>query len=145
MAFGSRIWRKFVGEIGRRNFGKNLNWEKNLVLGLEKVKEKQKPGMIVCHKSWCGACRALKPKFESSKDIEALSASFILISLEDDDLPKDKKYMPDGDYVPRVLFLNSQGVLMTDVVNDRGSQEYKYFYSEPEQIVRSMKKVLGVS
>ncbi|KAL0280421.1 UNVERIFIED_CONTAM: hypothetical protein PYX00_001716 [Menopon gallinae] len=101
--------------------------------------------MIVCHKSWCGACRALKPKFESSKDIEALSVGFVLISLEDDNLPKDPKYMPDGDYVPRVLFLNTQAKVMTEIINESGSHEYKYFYSEPEHIVRSMKKALGVA
>ncbi|KAK6627411.1 hypothetical protein RUM43_002747 [Polyplax serrata] len=127
----------------RKNFGTNLKWETNLERGLQKIVSRQKPGMIVVHKSWCGACRNLKPKFEASKDIQNLSGGFVLISLSDDNHPKDLKYMPDGDYVPRIMFINPQGSLLVEVINQDGSTEYKYFYSDAESIARSMKHVLN--
>lgn len=135
---------RHIGNIlVRKNFGTNLKWETNLERGLQKIVSRQKPGMIVVHKSWCGACRNLKPKFEASKDIQNLSGGFVLISLSDDNHPKDLKYMPDGDYVPRIMFINPQGSLLVEVINQDGSTEYKYFYSDAESIARSMKHVLN--
>ncbi|EEB19224.1 thioredoxin domain-containing protein 12 precursor, putative [Pediculus humanus corporis] len=118
--------------INKKNFGTSLKWETTLETGLQKIITRQKPGMIVVHKSWCGACRGLKPKFESSKDITHLSEGFVMISLADDNHPKDGKYMPDGDYVPRIMFLNPQGVLLFDIINE-----------DAESIASSMKRVLN--
>lgn len=136
---------KNIREIfAKRFFGSNLVWETNLDAGLDKIKSSQRPGMIVCHKSWCEACRKLKPKFSTSREIETLSCGFVLISLMDDDLPKAKKFQPDGDYVPRILFVNPQGTVMVEIINEEGSSDYKYFYGEPSSIARSMKKVLAM-
>lgn len=133
-----------IKSTGKFYFGTNLKWETSLEAGLGKMKTTRRPGMLVVHKSWCGACRGLKPKFEASKEIETLSTGFVLISLVDDSQPKEKKYMPDGDYVPRILFINPQGIVMTEVINEVGSTDYKYFYSDAESIARSMKRVLDV-
>lgn len=141
--FRNSRFSRIINLFEKKNFGTNLKWETNLEAGLQKIITRQKPGMIVIHKSWCGACRALKPKFESSKEIQNLSGGFVMISLADDNHPKDIKYMPDGDYVPRILFLNPQGGLVTEIINEDGSSEYKYFYSDPESIARSMKRVLN--
>lgn len=129
---------------GKHFFGTNLKWETSLEAGLKKIKTTRRPGMLIVHRSWCGACRGLKPKFEASKDIEMLSNGFVLISLVDDSQPKEKKYMPDGDYVPRILFINPQGIVMTEVINEEGSTDYKYFYSDAESIARNMKRVLDI-
>lgn len=126
----------------KKKFGTNLKWETNLEAGLQKILTKQKPGMIIIHKTWCGACRNLKPKFEASLEISNLSGGFVMISLGDENQPQDVKYMPDGDYVPRVIFLDPQGAVLVEVINEEGSSDYKYFYSDAETIAKSMKTVL---
>jgi len=108
----------------------------------EAAKTNGKPTMLLIHKSWCGACKALKPQFAKSTDIEDLSVHFNMVNALDDDEPADDIYKPDGGYIPRVLFVNPDGNVMNDVINEGGNAKYKYFYSRPDGIVASMKRVM---
>ncbi|EDV22171.1 uncharacterized protein TRIADDRAFT_59397 [Trichoplax adhaerens] len=92
---------------------------------------RNKPLMLIIHKSWCGACAALKPKFASANEISELSNHFVMVNSEDDDETEDKAYAPDGVYYPRILFLNSDGEVLENIFNEGGNPEYKYYYSEP--------------
>lgn len=38
--------------------------------------------------------------------------------------------------------MNPQGEVMTDIYNEMGSMQHKYFYSGTEEILKSMKKAL---
>uniref|UniRef100_A0A1B6CYL7 Thioredoxin domain-containing protein 12 n=2 Tax=Clastoptera arizonana TaxID=38151 RepID=A0A1B6CYL7_9HEMI len=125
-----------------RGFGDKIIWlpfEK----GLYQAKSNNMPLMLLIHKSWCGACRYLKPKFASSEEIAKLSEQFIMVNVEDDEEPKGKEFAPDGGYIPRILFLSPDGTVKHEVYNTKGNPSYKYFYSEPDHIVNSMKEVLS--
>lgn len=106
------------------------------------AKEKRKPAMIVFHKPWCRACKALRPRFANSKEIENMSLDFVMISVEEDDLPKSSDLSPDGSYIPRILFMDPEGKMLNEVVNKKGNRQYKYYYTEASAIVDSMKSVL---
>jgi hypothetical protein len=41
-------------------------------------------------------------------------------------LAAGSEYSPDGGYIPRILFLNSGGTVMPEVINKRGSEKHKY-------------------
>ena len=43
----------------------------------------------------------------------------------DDDEPGEDIYKPDGGYIPRVLFINPDGSVMDDVINEGGNAKYK--------------------
>lgn len=124
-----------------RGWGDNIEW-KTFEDGLQAAKEQNKPLMLVIHKTWCGACKALKPQFADSKDIKELSKNFVMVHTEDDEEPKGDQYVPDGGYIPRILFLDPEGTVRKEFYNVGGHDEYKYYYFSPDLIVETMKRVM---
>lgn len=101
-----------------------------------------KPIMTVIHKSWCGACKQLKPNFAGSKEIEELSSQFVMVNLLDDAEPDDKAYAPDGGYIPRIIFSDSSGTVRPEITT-APNPKYKYFYSNPNDIVKVMQSAVS--
>lgn len=125
-----------------RGFGDNIDW-KTFDEGLALSKETNKPLMLLIHKSWCGACKALKPKFAGSVAIENMSSEFVMVNVEDAEEPSDPMYAPDGGYIPRILFMSPDGVVQEQLKNKSGNPKYKYYYSDANQVVSSMREVLA--
>ncbi|KXJ15023.1 Thioredoxin domain-containing protein 12 [Exaiptasia diaphana] len=127
-----------------KGWGNEIKW-----MGLQQAKteatKSNKPIMVLITKSWCGACKALKPKFAESKNIAALSKHFLMVHLEDEEEPKGEEFQVDGRYIPRVFFLGADGKIMKDIINTNGKhvKEFKYYYGKVSQIVSSMKTALN--
>ena len=64
-----------------RGFGEYIEW-KRFDNALELSKESKMPIMLIIHKSWCGACSALKPKIANSRPIWKLSYYFNMVNVE---------------------------------------------------------------
>ncbi|XP_063429707.1 thioredoxin domain-containing protein 12-like [Mytilus trossulus] len=110
--------------------------------GIKAAKEQNKPMMLVIHKTWCGACKSLKPQFDSSKEIAELSKPFVMVNVLDDEEPEGEKYSPDGGYIPRVLFYDPDGNILDQYKNENGHPDYKYYHFNPTSIAATMKKVI---
>ena len=123
------------------SWGDSIQWVTPAV-GRKIAKKTGRPMFFLVHKAWCGACKALRPKFAASAEIAELSKSFVMVNAGDDDEPKDSQFAPDGGYVPRILFADSSGNVDTSVVNGDRADRYRYFYPDPAAIVRSMRAAL---
>ena len=129
-----------VQNLEARGWNDNIEWQ-TYEEGLRIAGETNKPMLIVLHKTWCGACKRLKPDFAANKDIEALSKQFVMVNAEDDEAPHaEPKYQLDGGYIPRIYFGDSKGDVLP--YSNPTRSDYKYFYPSSDQIVESMKKVL---
>jgi protein-disulfide reductase (glutathione) len=106
-----------------RGWGQQIAW-RSLPEGLVQAQSESKPLMLLVWKTWCGACKALRPKFEASSAVLAESSNFVMVNVVDDEEPADAMYKPGGaGYIPRVLFLRPDGSVMTDVQS--GNEQYK--------------------
>lgn len=107
--------------------------------GLAQAKAEGKPLMLLIWKSWCGACKALRPRFAASAEVLAESGSVVAVNVVDDEEPQGTEYAPDGGYIPRILFLRPDGTVMRDVTNAANPDKYSYFHSDPATIAGAMR------
>jgi len=123
-------------------WGDDIDW-KTFTEGKAASAETGKPLMLIIHKSWCGACKALKPKFGASAEIAALAKSFVMVNVEDDEEPTDSQFSPDGGYIPRILYMSADGKVQPDVYNKEGSDKYKYYYSDAGSVKTGMENAVS--
>jgi protein-disulfide reductase (glutathione) len=123
-------------------WGDDIEWHSTLAEAEAASAESGKPVMTVIHKSWCGACKSLRPKFAESKEIATLSASFEMFNSLDGDEPTGDGWAPDGGYIPRVLFsAPGESTPDAELINPgkRAGDQYQYFYPAADQIVAGMR------
>lgn len=109
--------------------------------GLAEAAKDQRPIMMVVHTSWCPKCRALKQLFNQDAQLERLSEQFVMIHVDQDITPAATLYSPDGQYIPRVMFLDAQGKLDESLSNGARTR-FRYFYSPEEDLVAVMREAL---
>lgn len=120
-------------------FGQNINW----IDYKSAISDSSKPSMIILHKSWCSACKTLKPKLAQSLDFDKLSGKFSMVNAnEGDPIHNLAEFDLDGSYIPRILFLDQDGKVLQDIKNIDGNDNYKYYYFTEDSVLSSMKSVL---
>ncbi|VDP01451.1 unnamed protein product, partial [Heligmosomoides polygyrus] len=108
------------------------------------AKDLNKPIFFLIHKTWCGACSGLKREFKTSpkmSELIELSKKFVMVNVEDDEEPEDDKYAPDGGYIPRILFLDTDAEPMK-TNNEAKYRNNKYFYPLVPQLIDAMQRAL---
>lgn len=120
-------------------YGDKIAW-RGLDEGLAEAKTLGRPLMLVVHAAWCPRCRELKPRFSDPALVQA-SERFVMVNLDQDEAPQALRYGPDGQYVPRILFLDAQGQVDATLSNAARSK-YKYFYMPQDDLVGVMQQAL---
>ena len=125
-------------------FGDDIEW-KPWSEALELAKETEKPILVLLHKTSCPACKSFKTVFAKSKEILELSSKFIMVNAKfGQDPSNEPKLAIDGKYVPRIIFMNSQGDVLEEVINKKGNPKYKYFHQTAQTVVDAMESVLQI-
>uniref|UniRef100_A0A915PGC1 Thioredoxin domain-containing protein n=1 Tax=Setaria digitata TaxID=48799 RepID=A0A915PGC1_9BILA len=128
-----------------KGFGDDIKWiQWDDTLSTAKLLNK--PVFLLIHKSWCGACQALRNEFKNSRqrdELVELSEKFVMVNTEDDEEPEDERYAPDGRYIPRLFFLDTNGDVLKGMENTNYPDNKHYFPRIPE-IIEKMKLALGV-
>ncbi len=88
--------------------GAEINW-RDAKSGIYEASKTGKPVILVFHATWCSACKRYRAVFQNP-GIVAASKDFVMI-LADADKEKELSgaFAPDGAYVPRTLFIDSEG------------------------------------
>jgi len=125
-------------------FGKDYIWY-DWQSGLAAAKEQNKPIIALFHQDWCGACQRLKPNFAASDEIKEVADKFIMINTDDDEIVKEsEKYKADGEYYPKILFLDSDGDLLEEEINYGTKHKHVlHYYGGGKEVRKSMDRVLG--
>jgi protein-disulfide reductase (glutathione) len=110
--------------------------------GLSEAKQDQRPVMMVVHTSWCPKCRSLQKVFNEDPQIERLSEQFVMVHVDQDQNPAATLYAPDGQYIPRVMFLDPNGKLDPELRNQGRPNKFRYFYTPQEDLVSTMREAL---
>lgn len=127
--------------LDARGWNDKIQWH-TYEEGLELSAQTGKPMLIVLHKTWCGACKRLKPDFAQTKEIEDLSSKFIMVNAEDDEAPhSEKKFQVDWAYIPRIYIADSQGEPLP--YSNFARKDYKYFFSTGREVAGLMRQVIS--
>lgn len=145
-------------------------WVSTMADGIQLARQQNKPIMLVIHRHWCSACKELIPLVKSNAEIIKVNKNFITVEMTGSNEKEEEKYAPDGLYVPRlvsisfffffffakykvfttnkclsrILFMNSNGELMANIRNESNlTGTNTYVYSNPSDLINSMKKALN--
>jgi protein-disulfide reductase (glutathione) len=120
-------------------YGDRIAW-RGLDEGLAEAAALGRPLMLVVHAAWCPRCKELKRRFFDPA-VHDLSERFVMVNLDQDAQPEGLRYGPDGQYIPRVVFLDAQGRLDAGLSNPHRSK-YKYFYTQHDDLAAVMQTAL---
>jgi protein-disulfide reductase (glutathione) len=127
-----------------RGFNDKIAWLNSIAEAKKVSAESNKPVFVLIHKTWCGACKALKSVFAGSDKIAAASKDFVMVNLEDDEEPSESAFKPDGGYIPRGFFLRN-GEVDPSLSVPNGNPKYKYYYSSEAQVLQAFTAALAAN
>ncbi|NWX07530.1 AGR2 protein, partial [Caloenas nicobarica] len=121
-----------------RGWGDQLIWTQTYEEALFRAKHSNKPLMIIHHLDDCPHSQALKKAFAESKDIQKLAEQFVLLNLVYE--TTDKNLSPDGQYVPRILFIDPSLTVRADITGRYSNRLYAYEPSDISLLYSNMQK-----
>ncbi len=106
--------------------------------GLAEAKKSGKPVCLIFYTEWCPHCTKYSGVFHK-EEVIAKSKDFVMIRLDKDQNKElSGKYGPDGQYIPRTLFLSSKGEFQESIHAPR--EKYLYFLNPqaPGELLAAM-------
>lgn len=119
--------------------GSEINW-RDIRSGIREATLSKKTVIMVFHAPWCSACKKYRSVFRDPRIVEA-AKDFVMILIDGDaDKFSNGAFAPDGTYVPRTLFLNSDGDVLTKYTSKDPQFPHSLDVSSPEELLSLMQK-----
>lgn len=122
--------------------GAEIAW-RDVGPGIRESTRTGKPVVMVFHAEWCKACRRYR---EVWKDPGVVSATrdFVMILVDVDRDPKaNGAFSPDGTYVPRTIFYNSEGDVMKHIRGKDPEYPHTIDIEDPAELRTLMQEAAG--
>ncbi|XP_069816706.1 anterior gradient protein 3 [Dendropsophus ebraccatus] len=127
-----------------RGWGDEITWVQTYEEGLYNTKKSNKPLMVIHHLEDCQYCQALKKAFSESEEIQELAKeNFIMLNLMHE--TRDKNLSPDGQYVPRIMFVDPALTVRADITGRYSNRLYTYEPQDIPLLIQNMKKALRLA
>ncbi|XP_020855740.1 anterior gradient protein 3 [Phascolarctos cinereus] len=124
-----------------RGWGDDITWVQTYEEGLFQAKKSNKPLMVIHHLEDCQYCQALKKVFAKSDEIQEMAqTSFVMLNLMHE--TTDKNLSPDGQYVPRIMFVDPSLTVRADITGRYSNRLYTYEPQDLPVLIENMKKAL---
>ncbi|XP_063041007.1 anterior gradient protein 2 homolog [Engraulis encrasicolus] len=130
---------KRVPQTLSRGWGDQLIWAQTYEEALYWARSKNKPLMVIFHLEECPHSQAMKKVFAEDKEIQKLAdEDFILLNLVYE--TTDKHLSPDGQYVPRIIFVDPSMTVRADITGRYANRMYAYEPSDAKLLLSNMQK-----
>lgn len=124
--------------------GAQIEW-RDIKTGIYEASSSGKTAIMVFHAPWCTACKRYREVFKDP-GVVAASKKFVMILIDGDaDKMSNGAFAPDGTYVPRTLFLNSDGDVLTQYVGKDPKFPHTIDIDNPDELRSLMIKASGGS
>ncbi|XP_053483319.1 anterior gradient 1 [Ictalurus furcatus] len=122
-----------------RGWGDDITWVQTYEEGLTKMKESNKPLMVIHHSEECQYSQALKKAFVENKSIQKMAKEdFIMLNLVHE--TTDANMAPDGYYVPRILFVDPSMTVRNDITSKYTNRKFAYGPEDMDFLEENMVK-----
>uniref|UniRef100_UPI0037E708D6 anterior gradient protein 2 homolog n=1 Tax=Semicossyphus pulcher TaxID=241346 RepID=UPI0037E708D6 len=142
----SSTFGKYVPKGGKRSpqllsrgFGDQLMWAQTYEEALYWSRLKNKPLMVIFHLENCSFSSALKKVIANNDQIQkSMDEDFIVLNLMYE--TTDKHLTPDGQYVPRIIFVDPSMTVRADIVGPYSNRLYAYEPQDEKALRQNMEK-----
>ncbi|XP_068189429.1 anterior gradient protein 2 homolog [Antennarius striatus] len=130
---------KRIPQTLSRGWGDQLIWAQTYEEGLYWSRSRSKPLMVIFHLDNCPHSQALKKALAEDYEIQKnLDEDFIVLNLVYETI--DKHLSPDGQYVPRILFVDPSMTVRADINGRYSNRMYAYEVKDTKLLLSNMKK-----
>ncbi|XP_074470387.1 anterior gradient protein 2 homolog [Sebastes fasciatus] len=140
-AFGKYIPKsgKRIPQTLSRGWGDQLIWAQTYEEALYWSRSKNKPLMVLFHLEDCPHSQELRKILSEDNGIQrTLDEDFIVLNLMYE--TTDKNLSPDGQYVPRIIFVDPTMTVRADIIGRYSNRMYAYEPADAKLLKSNMEK-----
>ncbi|KAF7686179.1 anterior gradient protein 2 homolog [Silurus meridionalis] len=128
---------KRIPQTLSRGWGDQLIWAQTYEEALFLARSQNKPLIVILHLDECPHSQALKKAFAEDKEIQKIADDdFILLNLVYE--TTDKHLSPDGQYVPRIIFVDPSMTVRADITGRYSNRMYAYEPNDMKLLLNNM-------